>query len=125
MAPLLQASLQKRGHLHAHAHSGPDHISYCCEVSSVNLLRCHSERSEEPHFRWKPKHAIRQGRFPNIETIVISTEAAHAFVSSAVEKSASPPRLPPNQNAASSLFVVCSLVVIPQESVVAFALALF
>src|SRR5260370_18229642 len=40
--------------------------------------------------------------------IVISTEAAHAFVSRAAEKSASPHRLPPSQRRA--------LVVIPEEN---------
>jgi len=38
--------------------------------------------------------------FLNIENIVISTEAAHSFVSSVVEKSASLPRLLPNQRRA-------------------------
>jgi hypothetical protein len=44
-----------------------------------------------PHFAFAVAFAVARSLYPNQKT-VISTEAAHAFVSSAVEKSASSPR---------------------------------
>ncbi len=98
---------------------------------SLLTLFCLSSRRDLPLYFFLPSRKSSSPRkaertsvfFLNIENIVISTEAAHAFVSS-VEKSASLPRHLPNQRRAFALLLFALLLVIPQASAVAFAFAL-